>query len=123
MFVTSSPELFDEYARRQFVARAPKQNPFGTDEMPAAFNEFDAFTKVCASHARQPFMMQCQPYSHPTGRKIRVLQQLTQWAMINPARIRERMEEQRDVDQASWVGISYPLFKALYQADHPILRE
>ncbi len=36
--------------------------------------------------------------------QIRVLQQLTQWVMIHPERIREKMEEHRDVDQATWVS-------------------
>lgn len=40
------PELFDEYTRRQYVAKAPDRNPFGTEEEPANFNEFDIFTKV-----------------------------------------------------------------------------
>jgi len=31
------------------------------------------------------------------------LQQLTQWTFINPDRIRERMEEQKDIDQTYWV--------------------
>lgn len=52
--VASSLEIFDEYARRQFVTRAPSQNPFGTDEAPVAFNEFDAFTKVRVSQADRP---------------------------------------------------------------------
>ncbi|KAI9738941.1 MAG: hypothetical protein M1818_005255 [Claussenomyces sp. TS43310] len=71
-------ELFDEYTRRQYVAKAPERNPFGTEEEPAKFTDFDVFTKV------------------------RVLQQLTQWTMGNPDRIRERMDEQKDVDQAYW---------------------
>jgi len=41
-----SPEIFDEYTRRQYVAKAPERNPFGTDEEPAKFAEFDIFTKV-----------------------------------------------------------------------------
>jgi hypothetical protein len=40
------PELFDEYTRRQYVAKAPERNPFGTDEEPAKFADFDVFTKV-----------------------------------------------------------------------------
>jgi hypothetical protein len=28
------------------VAKAPQRNPFGTEEEPAKFAEFDAFTKV-----------------------------------------------------------------------------
>lgn len=42
----SSPEIFDEYTRRQYVAKAPERNPFGTEEEPAKFAEFDIFTKV-----------------------------------------------------------------------------
>jgi hypothetical protein len=41
-----SPEIFDEYTRRQYVAKAPERNPFGTEEEPAKFTEFDIFTKV-----------------------------------------------------------------------------
>ena len=40
------PELFDEYTRRQYVAKAPQRNPFGVEEEPAKFTEFDVFTKV-----------------------------------------------------------------------------
>ncbi|KAH6678388.1 hypothetical protein B0J14DRAFT_321330 [Halenospora varia] len=73
-----TPEIFDEYTRRQYVAKAPDRNPFGVEEEPAKFGDFDTFTK------------------------IRVLQQLTQWTMGNPDRIRERMEEQKDTDQTIW---------------------
>ena len=41
-----SPEIFDEYTRRQYVAKAPARNPFGTDEEPAKFTELDILTKV-----------------------------------------------------------------------------
>lgn len=41
-----SPEIFDEYTRRQYVAKAPLRNPFGTDEEPKKFLDFDVFTKV-----------------------------------------------------------------------------
>jgi hypothetical protein len=40
------PELFDEYTRRQYVAKAPDRNPFSVEEEPAKFTEFDVFTKV-----------------------------------------------------------------------------
>ncbi|KAM3071350.1 hypothetical protein ACMFMG_008942 [Clarireedia jacksonii] len=73
-----TPDIFDEYARRQYVTKAPDRNPFGTEEEPAKFTDFDVFTKV------------------------RVLQQLTQWTMVNPDRIRERMEESKDTEQTSW---------------------
>lgn len=76
-----TPEIFDEYTRRQYVARAPHRNPFGTEEEPIRFKEFDIFTK------------------------IRVLQQLTQWTMKNPERIREKMTEQKEIEQTKWVGL------------------
>ncbi|KAH9908691.1 hypothetical protein F4778DRAFT_359018 [Xylariomycetidae sp. FL2044] len=73
-----TPELFDEYTRRQYVAKAPEKNPFGTDEAPAKFDDFDVFTK------------------------LRVLHQLTQWVMLHPERVREKMDEQKPSDQTDW---------------------
>lgn len=73
-----TPDLFDEYTRRQYVARRPAQNPFGTDETPASFHDFDVFTKLA------------------------VLQQLTQWVMLHPERIRDKMDEQKLSDQTDW---------------------
>lgn len=73
-----TPDLFDEYTRRQYVAKASERNPFGTDETPARFDDFDALTK------------------------IKVLQQLTQWVMLHPDRIREKMDEQKPSDQTEW---------------------
>ncbi|KAJ9668561.1 hypothetical protein H2201_001203 [Coniosporium apollinis] len=70
-------EIFDEYTRRQYVAKAPQRNPFGTEETPNRFADFDIFTK------------------------IRVLQQLSTWTFHNPDRIRERMPE-RDTEQTQW---------------------
>lgn len=72
-----TPEIFDEYTRRQYVAKAPQHNPFGIDETPNKFDEFDIFTK------------------------IRVLQQLSTWTFHNPDRIRERMVE-TDSEQTNW---------------------
>ncbi|KAE9965467.1 hypothetical protein BLS_007626 [Venturia inaequalis] len=72
-----TPEMFDEYTRRQYVAKAPKRNPFGVDDEPAQFNEFDVFTK------------------------IRILQQLSVWTLNNPNPIRERLDE-RESEQISW---------------------
>ncbi|GAP90287.1 putative PHD-finger domain-containing protein [Rosellinia necatrix] len=71
-------DLFDEYTRRQYVTKAPDHNPFGVDESPAKFNDFHALLK------------------------IRVLQQLTQWVMLHPERIREKMDEQKPSDQTDW---------------------
>jgi len=71
--------LFDEYTRRQFLSKAPEKNPFGSAEEPAKFVHFDVFAK------------------------IRVLQQMTQLIMMNPERLREKTEEQKDTDQTNWV--------------------
>ncbi|KAI0111524.1 hypothetical protein F4814DRAFT_422783 [Daldinia grandis] len=73
-----TPDLFDEYTRRQYVAKATDRNPFGTADTPAKFDDFDAFTK------------------------IKILQQLTQWVMLHPERIREKMDEQKPSDQTEW---------------------
>ncbi|KAE8453803.1 hypothetical protein EG329_009315 [Mollisiaceae sp. DMI_Dod_QoI] len=56
----------------------PERNPFGVEEEPNKFADFDIFTK------------------------IRVLQQLTQWAFVNPDKIREKMDEQKDTEQTIW---------------------
>ncbi|KAF2638032.1 hypothetical protein P280DRAFT_456837 [Massarina eburnea CBS 473.64] len=72
-----TPEIFDEYARRQFVAKAPSRNPFGTDEEPVKFSTFDVFTKV------------------------RTLQQLSVWTLNNPNTIRERMNASEG-EQLDW---------------------
>ncbi|KAF3061185.1 hypothetical protein GL218_03906 [Daldinia childiae] len=73
-----TPDLFDEYTRRQYVAKAADRNPFGTADTPAKFDDFDALTK------------------------IKILQQLTQWVMLHPERIREKMDEQKPSDQTEW---------------------
>lgn len=71
-------EIFDEYTRRQYVAKAPNRNPFGTDEEPQKFAEFDVFLK------------------------LKVLVQLSQWTLINADRMRERMPEAKDNEQTQW---------------------
>lgn len=82
---SSSLDIFDEYARRQYVAKAPQRNPFGIDEEPKKFNDMDTFAK------------------------IRILQQLSTWTLNNPDRIREKMPEQKDVEQTAWVsGVAQP---------------
>ena len=75
---TPRPAIFDEYTRRQFVAKAPERNPFGEDEEPNKFDDFDIFTK------------------------IRVLQQLSIWTLNNPNSIRERLAAP-DSEQTLWV--------------------
>ena len=74
------PELFDEYTRRQYVAKAPGRNPYGIEETPNRFSDFSIFTK------------------------LRVLFQLSQWTLINADRMRERMPETKDTEQTQWVS-------------------
>ncbi|PWY95097.1 hypothetical protein BO94DRAFT_553050 [Aspergillus sclerotioniger CBS 115572] len=70
---------FDEYTRRQYNAKAPHiPNPFGYEEVPNRFLDFDVFLK------------------------LRVLHQLSIWTFWNPDRIREKMPEQRELDQTQW---------------------
>ncbi|KAL8650275.1 MAG: hypothetical protein Q9226_005210 [Calogaya cf. arnoldii] len=73
-----TPEIVDEYTRRQYVAKAPEQNPFGTEEAPNKFNNFDIFTKLS------------------------VLCQLSRWTFANPDRMREKMSETGDSEQLQW---------------------
>jgi hypothetical protein len=77
-------EIFDEYTRRQYVAKAPGRNPFGTEEIPNKFAEFDIFTK------------------------LRVLFQLSQWTLVNADRMREKMSETKDTEQTAWVDPQEP---------------
>ncbi|GAB7348671.1 hypothetical protein MBLNU459_g7034t1 [Dothideomycetes sp. NU459] len=70
-------EIFDEYTRRQYLAKAPQRNPFGDDEEPNRFAEFDIFTK------------------------IRVLHQLSTWTLGNAERMRGIMGEP-DSEQTQW---------------------
>ncbi|RMZ83825.1 hypothetical protein DV737_g1437, partial [Chaetothyriales sp. CBS 132003] len=71
-------DIWDEYTRRQYLAKAPHLNPYGDDDEPKKFRHFDIFLK------------------------LRVLHQLTVWTFWNPDRIRERMDEQREHEQTAW---------------------
>ncbi|KAL8907076.1 MAG: hypothetical protein Q9207_001617 [Kuettlingeria erythrocarpa] len=73
-----TPEIFDEYTRRQYVAKAPDNNPFGVEEIPNKFNNFDIFTKLS------------------------VLCQLSRWTFVNADRMREKMSEAKDAEQIQW---------------------
>ena len=62
------------------MAKAPTQNPFGNEEEPLRFVDFDVFTK------------------------LKVLVQLSVWTLNNAERIRERMEERGEQEQSvAWV--------------------
>ncbi|OAP60885.1 hypothetical protein AYL99_05887 [Fonsecaea erecta] len=72
-------DIWDEYTRRQYLAKAPQLNPYGDAEEPKRFRDFDICTK------------------------IRVLHQLTIWTFWNPDRLREKMTEHpREIDQIEW---------------------
>ncbi|KAL8736168.1 MAG: hypothetical protein Q9166_000323 [cf. Caloplaca sp. 2 TL-2023] len=73
-----TPEIFDEYTRRQYVAKAPEYNPFGVEETPNKFADFDVFTKLS------------------------VLCQLSRWTFVNADRMREKMSEIKDSEQTQW---------------------
>ena len=76
----SSLSNWDEYTRRQYEAKAPKLNPYGSDEAPKHFRDFDIFLK------------------------IRVLHQLTIWTFWNPDRMRERMpDHNNEARMIEWV--------------------
>lgn len=61
------------------MAKAPDRNPFGIDEEPQKFAEFNVFLK------------------------LKVLVQLSQWTLINADRMRERMPEVKENEQTQWV--------------------
>ncbi|OAX83578.1 hypothetical protein ACJ72_02056 [Emergomyces africanus] len=71
-------ENFEEYTRRQYLAKSPSLNPFGDEDEPIKFNDLDIF------------------------QRLRVLHQLSVWTFWNPDRIRERMPEQKETEQIQW---------------------
>ena len=80
-------ENFDEYTKRQYNAKAPHiTNPFGYDEEPLRFLDFDVF------------------------QKLRVLHQLSVWTFWNPDRIRDKMPEKKESEQLQWVSRAFANF-------------
>ncbi|KAJ6786875.1 hypothetical protein PWT90_00016 [Aphanocladium album] len=72
-------EILDDQLRKEYIAKAPTENPLGDGETTwCSFSELDAPTKIT------------------------ILQRLTQWIMSQPERLREKMDESRDIDQTSW---------------------
>lgn len=77
----SRHDNFDEYTRRQYNAKAlHTPNPFGDDEIPRRFLDFDVFLK------------------------LRVLHQLSVWTFWNQDRIRDKMPEKKEGEQLQWVS-------------------
>ncbi|KAI5855676.1 hypothetical protein BZA05DRAFT_389313 [Tricharina praecox] len=75
------PEQFEEYARRQYVARKPGMpDPFGDEAEGAArrFVELDVFTRV------------------------RILHQLSVWAFQHPERVRDKVKNAGEKEQLLW---------------------
>ncbi|KAG5980535.1 hypothetical protein E4U55_003924 [Claviceps digitariae] len=71
-------DYIDIELRKQYIAKAPDRNPLGDENNPLTFASLDIF------------------------QKIEVLQTLTQWIMIHPERIRDKMIEQKDIEQTDW---------------------
>ena len=44
--VYGSAENLDEFTRKQYLKRKPNANPFGDEENPTAWDEFDVFARV-----------------------------------------------------------------------------
>jgi hypothetical protein len=75
---------FDEYTKRQYNAKAPHiTNPFGYDEQPRRFLDFDVLLK------------------------LRVLHQLSVWTFWNADRIRDKMPEKKESEQLQWVSCDF----------------
>ncbi|OAA64079.1 PHD finger domain protein [Cordyceps fumosorosea ARSEF 2679] len=72
-------EVLDEQLRKEYISKLPEENPLGDGEtIVRSFRDLDTPTKIV------------------------VLQQLTQWVMSQPERLRGKMEEPHDIDQTSW---------------------
>lgn len=71
MLTASRHEIFDSQARKQFLDKAPDRNPFGTEEEPTRFQDFDVFTKVGRILIRGPIRLSdkqkdpCSPTDDP----------------------------------------------------------
>lgn len=98
-------DIFDDQARKQYLSKAADLNPFGDGEKALKFSEFDIFVKVLPIISWLSSERSELTFDLP---QIRVLQQLTQWVMIHPERIRDKMEEQKDMEQTTWVRLSKP---------------
>ncbi|KAJ4151326.1 hypothetical protein LMH87_012033 [Akanthomyces muscarius] len=72
-------EILDDQLRKEYISKLPNENPLGDGAtVSRSFCDLDTPTKVT------------------------VLQQLTQWVMSQPERLREKMEEADGIDQTSW---------------------
>lgn len=72
-------EDFDAFARRQYVAKDPERNPFGVDEQPLSFLDFNIWSQIC------------------------ILQRFSAWVFHYPDRVRDRMQH-GEQEQLQWVS-------------------
>ncbi|KAL8698720.1 MAG: hypothetical protein Q9201_006419 [Fulgogasparrea decipioides] len=78
IFIFGKAVKIDEDFTIEYVAKAPERNPFGTEEVPRKFVDFDVFTKLS------------------------VLCQLSRWTFVNADRMREKMSETKGDEQVQW---------------------
>ncbi|RPB28259.1 hypothetical protein L211DRAFT_370064 [Terfezia boudieri ATCC MYA-4762] len=76
--IDNSDDQFDDYTRRQYLARKPMVNPLGDSEEPVSFVDLSVLTKV------------------------QVLHQLSQWSLIHADRLREKLGDTTDKEQQEW---------------------
>ncbi|KAJ6259457.1 hypothetical protein Dda_5094 [Drechslerella dactyloides] len=71
-------DMFDDYTRRQYLAKKPDANPFGSDILPASF------------------------YSLLPEERVRVLHQLCMWILSKPEAFRDKVDPHKIADQTDW---------------------
>ncbi|KAK6542191.1 hypothetical protein TWF694_007954 [Orbilia ellipsospora] len=71
-------EMFDDYTRRQYMAKNPLANPFGTDPEPLSFYQLE-----------------------PKDR-VKLLHQLCMWILAKPEAFRDKVDPHKMVDNTDW---------------------
>ncbi|KAK6335292.1 hypothetical protein TWF718_010725 [Orbilia javanica] len=71
-------EMFDDYARRQYIHRRVPVNPFGTDPLPISF------------------------YSFEPEQRVLVLHQLSMWIISNTESFRSKIDPHKVMDHTDW---------------------
>ncbi|KAF3928868.1 hypothetical protein ABW20_dc0106102 [Dactylellina cionopaga] len=71
-------EMFDDYTRRQYVAKSPAKNPFGMEPDPNSF------------------------YSLQPENRVRVLHQLCMWILAKPEAFRDKVDPHKMIDNTDW---------------------
>ncbi|KAI5776763.1 hypothetical protein EDC01DRAFT_624908 [Geopyxis carbonaria] len=73
-----TPEQFEEYTRRLYLARKAQANPFGDGVLPIRFIDLDLFQRVI------------------------VLYQMSLWALAHPEQLRDKMKDCGEKEQLTW---------------------